>query len=167
MKNRCLPILLLVLMFWGVGINGTKAKAAGDNCHKINAKLVGASAIPPDCPSPLGLCSHGRVIGGGLLNGTSLGSVLSVAPSAGLGSLVPTSTISVVEDAVITTKHGTVTLRAVGIVDTANGEIVNLLNVVDGTERFEGATGVLSLRGKFTDPTNFEGDLTGEICLLP
>lgn len=61
--------------------------------------------------------------------------------------------------------HGTLTLREVGISDTENGEIIGLLNVVGGTERFEGATGVLTFRGKFTDPTNFEGDLTGEICL--
>jgi hypothetical protein len=165
MKNTYL--LFLLLMFWGVGINGTKVKAAGDNCHKINAKLVGAFAIPPDCPSPLGLCSHGKIIGGGLLNGTSQATLLSVAPSAGLGNLVPPSKISVVEDSVITTEHGTLTLREVGIVDNANGEIVSLLDVLGGTERFEGSTGVLSFRGMFTDPTNFEGDLTGEICLLP
>jgi hypothetical protein len=72
------------------------------------------------------------------LNGTSQGTVLSVAPSAGLGSLVPASTISVVEDVVITTRHGTLTLREVWISDTVNGEVIGLLNVVGGTERFEG-----------------------------
>lgn len=165
MKKTCVLTLFLILMLWGVGINSAKVRA-NDNCYKINAKLAGAFAIPPDCPSPVGLCSHGRIIGGGILNGTSQGTVLSVAPSAGFPeSLVPPSTISVVEDAVITTRHGTLTLREVGISDTENGEIIGLLNVVGGTERFEGATGVLTFRGKFTDPTNFEGDLTGEICL--
>ena len=102
-----------------------------------------------------------------MLNGGSQATLLSVAPSAGLGGLVPPSTISVVEDSIITTDFGTLTLREVGIVDNATGEIISLLNVVGGTERFEGTTGVLSFKGKFTGPTNFEGDLSGEICLQP
>ena len=146
-------------------MKSTRVRATGDNCHKINSTLVGAFAIPPDCASPLGLCSHGQIIGGGILNGTSQATLLSVAPSAGLGSFVPASTISVVEDSVITTAHGTLTLREIGIVDNANGDILSLLNVVGGTQRFEGATGSLRFTGKFTAPTEFAGDLSGEICL--
>lgn len=165
MNVRGLIILLLGLMLVASVVPVRQIKAAPDGCHKINATLFGETLIPPDCPSPVGICGRGLVVGGGLLNGTEQGTLLGLAPTAGLGAPVPSSTFSYVEEIVFTTGHGTLTARAVGIIDATANKVTSLSSVVSGTGRFAGATGFLYANGEFTDPLHSEVNLIGEICL--
>jgi len=165
MKVKGLIVLLFALALVGTVGPVRQTKAAADGCHKINAQFAGAYVIPPDCPSPLGLCTQEQIIGGGLLTGTSRGHFVAAVPLVATGLPVSPTILSYVFEFVITTERGTLTLRDTGIFDQASGEFTDLSRVVGGTERFEGASGTLFLNGKFTDATSFEGDISGEICL--
>jgi hypothetical protein len=163
MKARGFRAFLFATILVGSVVSPGHTEAAADGCHKINAKIFLIGPItPPECQSPLGICNRGGFIGGGLLNGTWQSTLLGAAPAAGIGDPVPPTTLSVVEEIVITTRHGTLTTRSIGIFDAATGTLIGLPRIVGGTGRFEGATGTFELSFSFNEG---EGEWTGELCL--
>ena len=163
MKAKGLSTFLFAIMLVAGVIPAGQTEAAADGCHKINARIFLIGPVtPPDCESPLGICNRGGYIGGGLLNGSWQSTLLGVAPAAGIGDPVPPTTLSVVEEIVITTRHGTVTTRSIGIFNAATGRLVSLPQIISGTGRFEGATGTFTLTFNFSEG---EGEWSGELCL--
>ena len=134
---------------------------AGNGCHNINATLVGGFVGP--------LNTAGEMIGGGLLNGTTAFTGDDLEFSAGLAPTVPASTASYTGVLVITTRHGALSLRDVGIFDTdvagGEGEFSSRARVIGGTGRFTGASGILFFHGDTAEDFTFEADVSGEICL--
>lgn len=133
---------------------------AGDGCRKVNATLKGGFTGA--------LSTAGEITGGGRLNGTTAFTGDGLAPAAGVAPIVPESTASYTGVLVITTRHGTLSLRDVGIFDTdvagGDGEFTSRARVIDGTGRFAGATGILFFHGDTAEDFTFKADVSGEIC---
>jgi hypothetical protein len=126
---------------------------ADDSCHKIDAKGQGEFTGPTSTAS--------EITGNGLVNGTTTAS-LNITGVAGPGILTFNGIL------VLTTKHGTLTLAIInGLYDTLTGEFSNDSIVVDGTGRFEDATGGLYFHGfVLADGIDFiDDEISGEICL--
>jgi hypothetical protein len=120
------------------------------SCHKINAKGVGQDLG--------GGATEARIIGGGLLHGTTAGSFVITGLSGTVASIAGTVTF--------TTEHATLTVTVTGTFDVATGEFSASGPVTGATGKLTGATGSLSLEGieDLSDGT-FVEDVSGEICV--
>lgn len=122
---------------------------AEESCHKINAKGIGQDRG--------GGLTVARVIGGGLLHGTTEGNFVITGFSGTVASFEGT-----VE---FTTMHGTLTVTVSGTFDVATGEFGASGPVTGATGKLTGATGSLSLAGTQDADGSFVEDITGEICV--
>lgn len=142
------------------------ARAQGSSlCIPIHAEIL-STFVTAGCESPVGLCTTGTITEGGILNGTTEFTALSVATAAGMPGVEPDTTLSYSGLLKITTKLGTLTISDVGIFDTARGVFSELDRITEGTERFFGSNGTLFIYGTATaDGTGFGGSINGEVCL--
>jgi hypothetical protein len=133
---------------------GLVAPALGDEreCHNINTTGEGyLTSLTATGGTTVG------VIHSGLLRGTTQFSAqFTDAQGNYVGTLV------------ITTKHGTLTLRDVGHLNFATGEFSDQETVLSGTGRFAGATGNLAFQGivNLQSGRFVDNSITGEICLV-
>ncbi len=135
-----------------------------DVCFRVRAKIKTAVVQEvEECGTEIGICTAGKIFRGGLLNGTTFYVVESVGPGAGVG-LDPAEVLSYAGELTITTRHGTLFTRDLGVVDYAEGVFSEYDIVTGGTGIFEGATGKLFIFGSAT-PESFRGKIEGEICL--
>ncbi len=134
-------------------------------CIPIHAKIESYYSAD-GCDSPVELCTKGQITQGGILNGSTEFTALSVSQSAGMYGVEPVTTLSYSGELRITTKHGMLTVWDVGVFDTARGVFSELDRITGGTERFAGASGTLYIYGPSTaDGSGFIGSIKGEICL--
>jgi hypothetical protein len=102
-----------------------------------------------------------QIIGGGILHGTTAAQLFPTGfdPATGIETYAGTL--------VLTTKHGTLTLFIFdGALNTLTGEFSNDSVVVDGTDRFDEATGGLFFHGFLAaDGTFTDDEISGEICV--
>ena len=155
--NR-LRILLLTLVFILAGsVTNIDIANAIDTCHKINAKGTGQITSQ----TTTGATTISRIIGGGLLHGTTEAELTFT-------SLDAVSGIATFEGSlVLTNKHGTLTLFVFnGVFNTQTGEFQNDSKITDGTGRFAGATGNLFFHGFVETDGSFTDDtIQGTICV--
>jgi hypothetical protein len=160
--TRALAVLQVLVVLTAVLVTATSAGAV--RCKPIHARFV-QTQVTTDCLSPVGFCSTAQ-IDSGLLKGTKTFSAMGVTPSAGLGTLEPSTTFSYAGPVVIATDQGDLYVSFVGVYDTANAVFSELGRQEGGTGRFEGATGILSVTGNVTDNgTAFHSTMTGDVCL--
>jgi hypothetical protein len=123
---------------------------AGVSCHNIHAKGIGQD---------LGNGStEARIIGGGLLHGTTLGqfSIDSVIPP--VASFHGTVTF--------TTKHGTAVVAVNGVLDITTGQFSAAGPVSGGTGKLADASGNIALQGTQDLATGaFVEDVSGLLCV--
>jgi hypothetical protein len=150
MRTAFVPLGLLILLL------ATAAPAfAVETCHVVNAKGVGQ--ITTFDPVGGTGTTTSRIIGGGLLHGTTAADLVFTSPDLTTfeGTLV------------LTTDQGTLTLFVFnGVFDLTTGEFSSDSTVIGGTGRFEGATGSLYFHG-FTDFSDFsfvDDEISGNIC---
>ena len=141
-------VLLLLFVVVGTLVTVSQARAAV-SCHKINAKGVGQDLGDG--------VTEADIIGGGLLQGTTVGNFMITGVSGTVASIEGT--------VVFTTSQATLTAVA-GIFDTATGEFSATGPVTGATGKLAGATGTLLLEG-IEDLSNgrFVEDVTGTICV--
>jgi hypothetical protein len=145
------------------GLSATPSHAEPDQkCVTVNnATLTGQFTGPLD--------TAGTLKGAGVLNGSTSFSGDALAPSAGLpDDLVPADTASYTGVLTLTSRHGVVTLRDVGIFDTdiaaGDGEFTSRARVIDGTGRFADSTGILFFWGDTHEDLTFTATVNGEVC---
>jgi hypothetical protein len=140
-------ILFAVLVSLGALMSPAQA---GVSCHLMNAKAVGEDVG--------GGNTTARVIGGGLLEGTSAGSLTITGVSGTVASFTETVTF--------TNQHGTLTVSVTGAIDVITGQFNASGPVTASTGKLSGATGQLSLSGVAHFATGiFTEDITGVICV--
>ena len=132
-----------------------------EHCLPVHSALT-AELSTQSCASPFGLCTTGHLRGD--LHGATSFTVLSLAPSAGLGAAEPASTLSYLGQFVLTTREGTLTVSDVGLLDGANGAFTEIWRVTGGTGDLAGATGTMWLSGTTTATGGFDGTVTGQLC---
>jgi hypothetical protein len=119
------------------------------SCHNINAKGVGQDHG--------GGQTTAQIIGGGLLQGTTLGSLAITGLSGTVASFEGTI--------VFTINNATLTAQLSGTLDVATGEFNATTSTISGTGKIAGATGSLSFNGVEDLLTgSFTETVTGEVC---
>ena len=123
--------------------------AAEVSCHLINAKGVGKD---------LGNgTTTGRLIGGGLLQGTLAGSLTVTGVTGSVATFNETVTF--------TNAGGTLTVTVSGAIGLATGKFNASGPVTAATGKLSGATGNLSLSGAVDfESATFSEDVTGVVC---
>lgn len=128
----------------------TTTTRAEVSCHKINAKGVGEDLGAGQ--------TQARIVGGGLLHGTTVGNFVITGISGTVASIAGTVTF--------TTNQATLTVTVAGTFDVATGEFSAAGPVTGATGKLAGATGNLTLEGVEDLSTGtFVEDVTGEICV--
>ena len=150
-----LPLIVVVSMLVMI----SPARAA-ESCHTINAKGEGRITEP----TPTGFKTESRIIGGGLLHGTTTADL-------NLTSLDPTTGIATFDGSLVLTarnNRGTVTMSvADGVYNTVTGEFSSENDILAGTGRLEGASGHLFFHGfVLADGISFiDDEISGELCV--
>ena len=122
---------------------------AAVSCHKINAKGVGQDLG--------GGMTEARIIGGGLLHGTTQGNFVIVGGAPPVFSISGTVTF--------TTRQATLTVALTGTFDVSTGAFVTTGPVMSATGKLTGATGTLTLDGIENLTTGkFTEEVRGLIC---
>ena len=122
---------------------------AAVSCHKINARGVGQDLG--------GGITEARIIGGGLLHGTTQGNFVVT------GGVPPV--VSIAGTVTFTTQQATLTVALAGTFDVANGAFVATGPVMSATGKLTGATGTLTLEGVEDLSTGrFTEEVRGLIC---
>lgn len=123
---------------------------AAVSCHKINAKGVGQDLG--------GGMTEARIVGGGLLHGTTQGNFVIT------GGAPPVFTIS--GTVTFTTRQATLTVALAGTFDVATGAFVTTGAVASATGKLSGASGTLTLDGVEDLTTGkFTEEVSGLICV--
>src|SRR5712691_10006092 len=131
-------------------VSPAQAKGSGVSCHSINAKGVGQD---------LGAgMTQARIIGGGLLHGTTRGSFVITGFSGTVASIAGTVEFTV--------NRATLTVGVEGTFDVSTGAFSASGPVTAATGKLAGATGALTLAG-VEDLSNgsFVEDVTGDVCV--
>jgi len=140
-------IVFGTLVLLGSWIMPAPALAAVSS-HLINAKGVGQDNGSGS--------TTGKVIGGGLLDGTIAG---NITPT-GISGSVATFT----EIVTFTNQHGTLTVRLEGAIDVTTGQFNASGSVIAATGKLSGATGIVSVSGVANFAAGiFTEDITGVI----
>lgn len=114
------------------------------------------------------LSTKGTLKGAGRLNGTTEFTGQDSEASAGLEE-VSEKTVSYTGLLTLTTKHGQITLRDVGIFDTdiggGDGEFTSRARVMSGTDKWENASGLIFFFGDTNPDLTFTAEANGEVCV--
>jgi hypothetical protein len=149
----------------GAGAVGLVASSPGraapdEQCFSINGGKIEGQLTSPTTTA-------GTLTDAGPFNGTTALTIEEFVPSAGLSGVPPT-TLSYTGVFTITTGHGEVTLRDVGIFDSdlsTDGEFTSRGRVIEGTDRWAGATGVLFFYGDTKPDGTFTARANGTLCI--
>jgi hypothetical protein len=142
--NRSFLFALVATLLITIG----QAEAAV-SCHKINAKGIGQDNFD--------LTTRANINGGGLLNGTTMSTLMPTGfadPYLSFGGTI-----------VFTTGQATLTASIAGMLDVTTGAFSAMANVTGGTGKLAGATGMLSFDGVEDLTTGrFVEDVGGVVC---
>jgi hypothetical protein len=142
-----LRVLIVTLLVIAAGAPATARGVV--SCHNINAKGVGQDHG--------GGQTTAQIIGGGLLQGTTQGSLVITGLSGTVASFEGTI--------VFTMNNATLTAQVSGTLDVATGEFSATTSSISGTGKLAGATGSLSFNGVEDLLTgSFTENVTGEVC---
>lgn len=165
MKNSIYSICLLTSFLLATTI---PVEAKAKDCKQVSAQII-SSLTKTGCTSPVGLCTAGTIDGNRGLDGSTFFTVDSTAPGPSTAANAA-ATISYSGVLKVTTEQGTVTFRDSGLLDgstgTAPGGFFSSFDIViDGTGKFQGATGDLFIGGKTIAGHFVTTVITGELCL--
>jgi hypothetical protein len=165
--QRKINVLLLVILAMSV-FAGRQALAAPDEtCIPVQAKINALFNVA-GCASPVGLCTTGQITDGGIFNGETRFTALSIAPAAGMHGIEPDTTLSFHGVLEIITQDGALYMRGVGVFDQVVGVYSEVDRITAGIGRFESARGTLFIYGDaFEDGSGIDGEVRGQVCLMP
>jgi hypothetical protein len=164
MRSRLtsVTVLALVLMLHASYAPVSSAAQQAD-CRSIYSPGTG-ELTAEGCSSPFG-CSKGR-LDRDWLRGTFFATVDMIAPSAGMPTHEPPSTLSLSVTRVFSPRGGgTLIVHSTGVFDTVQGLGSELSIVTGGTGPWEGATGYLFVDTHSSSATTFEGVMSGIVCV--
>ena len=150
MKSLRTLVVLSTIVIMAGGAETTAAAVHHEECLSVHARAIGQNLG--------GGRTHATIIHAGILNGTTTGQLQIT------GGTPPLLTVE--GTGVLTTHHGTLTVRIVGTFNQATGVFTATGQIVHGTGMFAGATGVLTFEG-VEDLTSgsFTQTITGTVCL--
>jgi hypothetical protein len=145
-------------------VGGTRTVQAATTCKAVKGTYV-TNYTTTNCESPIGDCYAGTITGGGTLNGTTFLSLSNTAPSAGMPTGEPADTASYDGSLVITTKNGTLTLHALGLLESNFNAFSEIDNQTAGTGDFAGTTNLVYVYGTVSNNNEtLTGTIVGDVC---
>jgi hypothetical protein len=143
-------LLLIGMLVVSVALGGqAQAASRAVSCHNVSAHGLGQDLG--------GGITRARILGGGLLEGTTSGSFAVTGFSGTVASIAGT-----VE---FTTNRATLTATVAGTLDVATGAFTASGPVTDATGKLAGATGALTFAGVEDLSTgSFTEDVSGSVC---
>jgi hypothetical protein len=144
----------------GIAASSPARAAPDEQCFTVNGGIIEGRLTSPTT-------TEGTLRGAGPLNGSTALAIETFAASAGLPG-VPIDTLSYTGTFEITTNRGTLTLRDVGVFDSdldTDGEFTSRGRVIEGTGRWEGATGVVFFWGDTEPDGTFTAEANGTVCI--
>jgi hypothetical protein len=149
---------LVLLLLTSIRTSRDVAAAVSPTCRHVQGILQETATLP--CPSPVGLCTIGRLIGN--VTGEAHFVALTFDASPVAGTFFITGDTLIV-NAQFEGRRGTVSTRNAAVFRPASGDLVDLQTIVGGTGDFSGATGTLQLTGTFVG-TSGESTVEGTVC---
>jgi hypothetical protein len=146
----------------------TRTVQAHDGCRRVHGHYV-ANFTTVNCTAPSGLCATGSITGGGILDSSALFVELDQAAAAGMPASEPGTSASYSGNLTVTTHHGTLQLRDLGVVAGPIGgaSFTELERPVGGTGVFAHASHTFFISGVLpNNSTGFDGLISGELCGL-
>jgi hypothetical protein len=136
------------------------------DCKQVQGHLEERLVPPPDCTSPVGLCTIGQMFG--TLKGEAHFTASAVFPSAdtSLTSVVFVIGDSLVVDAQLGGKRGSLTVKnAAAFRTVGDGDLGDIQTIIGGTGDFAGATDSLRISGTFVAATGGVSRFEGTVCV--
>lgn len=148
-------------------LSGTTAgfsTANATECTRVRGHLEETLLPPPDCTSPVGLCTIAQMFGH--LRGAAHFTASAIIPSADTPT---TGVVFVIGDTVVDAKlgdkQGTLTIKnAAAFRTVGQGDLSDTQVIIGGTGDFLGATGSLRISGNFVDGSG-TSSFEGAVCL--
>jgi len=147
------------------GTTGGLSTANATECKPVRGHLEETLLPPPDCTSPVGLCTIAQMFGH--LKGEAHFTASAIIPSAD----TPTTGVvfvtgdSIVVDAKLGDKQGTLTIKnAAAFRTVGEGDLSDTQVIIGGTGDFLGATGSLRISGNFVGDSG-TSSFEGAVCL--
>jgi hypothetical protein len=150
------------------GVATSRSLHAEDGCRRVHGHYK-ANFTTVNCTAPSGLCATGSITGGGFLDSSALFVELDQAASAGMPASEPGTSVSYSGTLSITTHHGTLQLRDLGVVAGPIGaaSFTELERPVGGTGMFAHASHTFFISGVLpNNSSGFDGAISGELCGL-
>jgi hypothetical protein len=117
------------------------ARADEQKDIEVQGTLASTQVVGDACHSPIGLCTSGTMTGGLAGTFTYTAKSLLVLPDGVTGIFDGTL--------VLTTRNGTITEHDHTTANLVTGALVDVITILCGTERWEGASGTIYLQGSF------------------
>jgi hypothetical protein len=147
------------------GPTGGLSTANATECTPVRGHLEETLLPPPDCTSPVGLCTIAQLVG--RLKGEAHFTAAAIIPSAD----TPTTGVvfitgdSLVVDATLGEQQGTLLIKnAAAFRTVGEGDLSDTQVIIGGTGDFLGATGSLRISGTFVGESG-TASFEGAVCL--
>jgi hypothetical protein len=137
---------------------------ARERCRRVHG-ATNSLFVTENCTSPVGLCTSGKITGGGSLDGAYVFLAFDAAPSAGLPSVEPAANLSYSGNVTITARRGEMVAHDLGVLDAVNGYFTEVERPVSGTGIFANPANDFFISGAVNAAGNgFSGELSGTLC---
>ncbi len=140
------------------GQTSPKPEARSVKGHISSVQLTG-----PECTSPVGLCTKGRLSGD--IKGGFVFTANTLTPTA---DTPVTGVVHYTGDIVIHTTNGDILIKDAGAFNAlpgGTGDVGSVSTITGGTGRWAGAAGHIHISGTFTPADGGDSDFEGEVSV--
>ena len=140
--------------------------ALAADCKVVRGHYEETAVPPPQCASPVGLCTTASLSGPVKGDGFFTASSIIPTPDTGVTGVVFVTGDTTVSNARFGNRQGSIFIKnAAAFRSIGDGDLTDTQVIVGGTGGFAGATGSLRVTGTFDGATG-TGDMTfeGSIC---
>ena len=139
--------------------------ANATSCKSIRGSLEETIVPPPDCTSPVGLCTAGNIWGHVKGQFRFTASAIINSGDTSITNVVFVTGNTVLSNISMGNKRGTITTKSAAAFRTSgDGELNDLQIITGGTGSFAGVSGSLQIFGNFVNGSGISS-VEGTICL--
>jgi hypothetical protein len=164
-KPKPVQLLAVLAVAGAVGATAMTSRVhADERCRHVHGHFQ-STFTTANCTSPIGLCTAGKITGGGFLDSSDTFLAFDAAPSAGLPSVEPAANVSYSGQLTINARLGTLVTKDLGVIDGVHNAFTELERPTSGSGIFTNASNVFFISGALVNNGNgFDGELSGRLC---
>jgi hypothetical protein len=160
-RSRCAARAMGHALIVGIVLAAGTARADNNqgNVLNVSGSLASTQVVGAACPSPIGLCTAGT------LTGDLAGDFFYTASSV---VILSDGVTGVFEGTIVLqTQNGTITEHDHTTANLVTGQLVDVITVLSGTQKWSGATGTINLTGSFNFATGVGASTYSGTVTLP